>query len=132
MKIITTSKEYNPLLKRKEITFEVNHEKAGGTPTRLDVRKELATALKIDIDLVYIKKMTTRTGTRIAVGTANAYDSTEQAKLVESKHILVRNAPPKKPEETKEAAEKLEETETAEKKEKIETTEKKEEKKRDS
>jgi len=129
MKISTTSKEYNPLLKRKEITFEVNHEKAGGTPTRLEVRKELATALKMDIDLVYIKKMTTRTGTRIAVGTANAYDSTEQAKLVESKHILVRNAPPKKPEETKEAAEKLEETETAEKKEKAETAEEKEEKK---
>jgi len=89
MKIITTSKEYNPLLKRKEITFEVNHEKAGGTPTRLDVRKELATLLKMDIDLVYIKKMTTKTGTRIAVGTANAYDSAEQAKLVESKHTLL-------------------------------------------
>ena len=124
-----TSKEYNPLLKRKEITFEVNHEKTGGTPARLDVRKELATALKLDIDLVYIKKMTTKTGTRIAVGTANAYDSAEQAKLVESKHILVRNTPLKKPEETKQVVEKLEEAETAEKKEKTEETEKKEEKK---
>lgn len=129
MKISITSKEYNPLLKRKEITFKVNHEKAGGTPTRLEARKEIAAVLKMDIDLVYVRKMTTKTGTRIAVGTANAYDSAEHAKLVESKHILARNAPPKKPEEKKEAVEKLEETKTAEKKEKVETTDKKEEKK---
>jgi ribosomal protein S24E len=129
MKITITSRENNPLLKRKEIAFEVNHEKTGGTPARFEVRKELATMLKIDVNLVYLKKVTTKTGTRIAVGLANAYDTPEQAKIVEAKHILARNAPPKKPEEKKEEAETKEEVKTVEKEEKAETTETKEEKK---
>ena len=32
----------------------------------------------------------------IAIGTANIYDTVEQAKLVESKHIILRNQPPEK------------------------------------
>ena len=35
----------------------------------------------------------------VTVGEANAYDSAEQAKLVEPKHIIARNAVPEKPEE---------------------------------
>ena len=126
MKITITSRENNPLLKRKEIAFEVNHEKTGGTPARLEVRKELATMLKVDVDRVYVKKITTKTGTRIAVGLANAYNSPEQAKIVEAKYLLARNAPPKKPEEKKEEAEKAEEVKTVEKKEKPEKIETKE------
>lgn len=135
MKINITSQEYNPLLKRKEITFEVKHEKTGGTPPRFEVRKELATMLKMDSVRVYVKRMTTKTGTRTALGTANAYDSIEQAKLVEPQHIIERNAPPKKPEEKKEAVEKKKKAEKGEKpkkkekEEKVETTEKKKEKK---
>lgn len=129
MKITITSRENNPLLKRREIAFEVNHEKTGGTPTRFEVRKELAAMLKIDVDRVCVKKIMTKTGTRTAVGLANAYDSSEQARIVEAKHLLARNAPPKKPEEKKEEAEKAKEEKTVEKKEKAETIETKEEKK---
>ncbi|UCE29786.1 MAG: hypothetical protein JSV85_03485, partial [Candidatus Bathyarchaeota archaeon] len=117
MKIKITSQKHNPLLKRKEITFRVNHEKTGSTPTRLEVRKELAATLKMDMDVVYVKRMITKTGTRIAVGTATAYDSAEQVNLVEPKHILARHAPPKKPEKQEEAAEKLEKLGTVEEKE---------------
>jgi len=35
-----------------------------------------------------------------AVGEANAYDSVEQAKIVEPKHIVARNVPPKQSEES--------------------------------
>ena len=38
----------------------------------------------------------------IAVGEANAYDSIEQAKLLEPKHIVARNAPPEKAEKKEE------------------------------
>lgn len=129
MKITITSRENNPLLRRKEIAFEVNHEKTGGTPARFDVRKELAAVLKMDIDRVYVKKMVTKTGTRTAFGLANAYDSTEQAKIVEAKHLLARNTPPKKSEKEEEAPDKMKEKEEGAKKplEKEEETEKQEE-----
>lgn len=99
MKVKIVSQEHNPLLKRKEIVFEVEHEETGGTPSRFSVRKELASKLKNDLELVYVKELKTKTGTLTAVGEANAYDSIEQAKLLEPKYIIARNAPPEKPEE---------------------------------
>ncbi len=113
MKIKIVSKEQNPLLKRKEVTFRIEHAQNGGTPTRFEVRKELATLLKTDLELVYVKQVETKTGTMIAIGEANAYDSIEQAKLMEPKHIIARNATPEKPEESQtpeEATEKEEES----------------------
>ncbi|KPV62596.1 MAG: 30S ribosomal protein S24e [Candidatus Bathyarchaeota archaeon BA2] len=99
MKVKISSEEYNPLLKRKEVAFEVEHRDTGGTPSRFEIKKRLASLLKIDPELVYVKKMETKTGTMIAVGEANAYDSAEQAKLVEPEHIIARNAPPEKQKE---------------------------------
>ena len=99
MKLKIISKEQNPLLKRKEVTFSVEHAQTGGTPTRVEVRKQLATLLKTDLELVYVKHVETKTGTMVAIGEANAYDSIEQAKLMEPKHIIARNATPEKPEE---------------------------------
>jgi len=102
MKLKIVSKEQNPLMKRKEVTFSVEHAQTGGTPTRVEVRKQLATLLKTKLELVYVKQLETKTGTMVAVGEANAYDSIEQAKLMEPKHIIARNATtPEKPEETK-------------------------------
>lgn len=102
MKVKIVSREYNPLLKRKEVIFEVEHSDTRGTPLRLEVRKELASKLKTSLDLVYVRKVETKTGTMIAVGEANAYDSVEQAKLLEPKHIVARNVPPEKAEEKEE------------------------------
>jgi len=116
MKVKIISKEYNPLLKRKEVTFKVEHAETGGTPNRFEVKKQLAALLKADLELVYVRKMETKTGTTTAVGEADAYDSVEQAKIVEPKHIVARNVPPKQseepqtPEKPKEREEKKEET----------------------
>lgn len=108
MKITITSKERNPLLKRREVVFEVDHKDTGSTPPRLEVRKELAALLKADPECVYVKRMVTKTGLMVAVGEANAYDRVEDAKLVEPKYIVARNQPPEKPKEV-ESAEKVEE-----------------------
>lgn len=97
MKVKIISKESNPLLKRTEIAFEVRHGEKEGTPPRLEVRKELAAALKADLQLVYIKKIETKSGATTTTGEANIYNSLEQAKLVEPKYIFVRNVPPEKP-----------------------------------
>ena len=95
---IVTQKD-NKLLKRREIIFEVEHEETGGTPPRLQVRKMLAPMLNADPQLVYVKKFETKTGTRIALGEANAYETVEQAKLIEPEYIIKRNSPSEKPKE---------------------------------
>lgn len=109
MKGKVVSEDYNPLLKRKEVVFKIEHGQKAGTPPRLEARKMLAKLLKIDVDVVYIKKMETKTGTMATVGTADVYDSVEQAKLVEPEYIITRNTPPEKPE--KEITEKTEKQE---------------------
>ncbi|MEM2988177.1 MAG: 30S ribosomal protein S24e [Candidatus Bathyarchaeia archaeon] len=99
MKIKIISKKYNPLLKRNEIIFQVEHEQTRGTPPRLEVKKALAETLKTDPNLVFVKKMETKTGTMTALGNANAYETLEQARLVEPDYIIKRNQPPEKPKE---------------------------------
>ena len=106
MKLKIVSKEQNPLMKRKEVTFSIEHAQTGGTPTRVEVRKQLATLLKTDLDLVYVKQLETKTGTMVTIGEANAYDSVEQAKLVEPEHIIARNAIPEEKREEAQASEK--------------------------
>jgi small subunit ribosomal protein S24e len=107
MKVNITSQQYNPLLKRKEVTFEIGHEETKGTPPRVEARKALAENLKANVDLVYVRKMQTKTGTMKAKGEANIYDSIEQAKLVEPQHVIERNVPSeKKAKDTKKTEEK--------------------------
>ena len=95
---IITSKQ-NPLLKRREVQFKIEHGAQSKTPARLEVKKALAAELKIGEELVFVKDMRTLTGTGTAVGHANAYETAEQAKIVEPDYIMKRNSPPEKPEE---------------------------------
>jgi len=111
MNLKIVSKEQNPLMKRKEIIFRIEHAQTGGTPTRDEVRKQLAALLKTELELVYIKQIETKTGTMVAIGEANAYDSIEQAKLMEPKHIIARNATPEEPKEAQTPEEPTEEEE---------------------
>jgi len=111
MEIKITQQQYNSLLKRREIAFEVEHTQTKGTPARLEIRKTLAETLKTNPEVVYVKRIETKAGTMLAIGEANAYDSVEQAKLVEPKYIITRNLPKEK----KEAAEKPEAPKPAEK-----------------
>jgi len=116
MEIKITQQQYNPLLKRREIAFQVEHTQTKSTPTRLEIRKSLAEMLKTNPEAVYVKRIVTKAGTMLATGEANAYDSVEQAKLVEPKYIIARNMPkeekgptekpesPKQPEKTEQPA----------------------------
>ena len=111
MKVNIISKEQNPLMKRTEVTFSVDHAQTGGTPTRVDVGNQLASLLKTKPELVYLKNLKTKRGTMVAVGEANVYDSIEQAILMEPKHLIVRNALPEKPEDSQAPEEATEEKE---------------------
>ncbi|MEM3054449.1 MAG: 30S ribosomal protein S24e [Candidatus Bathyarchaeia archaeon] len=96
MEIKILSEMENPLLKRKEAVFQVEHNQTGCTPSRTEVKEALAKTLKKDANLVFIKKMETKTGTRIAIGIANIYDSVEHAKHIEPEYIVKRNMPAEK------------------------------------
>ena len=99
MKVNIISKEQNPLLKRKEITFSVDHAENGGTPSRVEITEQLAILVKTKPELIFVKNMETKTGKMVAVGEANVYDSIEDGKLTEPKHVIARNAPPEKQKE---------------------------------
>jgi small subunit ribosomal protein S24e len=114
MKVRIVSKEQNPLLKRQEIAFRIEHDQDGGTPTRGEVRNQLASILKTDLELVYIRQLETKTGTTVAVGEANTYETVEQAKLIEPKHIITRNTPKEKPKNSEDAPTEEEPTEIEE------------------
>jgi len=94
MDIRITSERQNPMLKRREVSFQVEHEETGSTPSRPEMRKAVAAALKADESMVFVKRFETKTGTSTAVGVANVYDSMEQAKLIEPEYIVKRNIPP--------------------------------------
>ena len=96
MEVKILQQKENPLLKRKEIRFEVKHD-AVSTPPRLEIRRAVADALRAKIDLLFIKKYETGPGMQTATGIANLYDTTEQAKLIEPEYIYKRNVPPPPP-----------------------------------
>src|SRR5512139_3041232 len=98
MEIKITSTKENPLLKRREVTFTIDHGPSGKTPGRLEVRKAVAGEAKTSTDLVFVLKIETKTGTSTALGFANVYESAEQAKLVEPEYIEQRNNPKPKEE----------------------------------
>ena len=101
---IVTAKD-NPLLKRKEVAFRVEHGVQVKTPSRLEVKRAVANELKVGEELVFVERMRTLTGTGTAVGVANVYSGLEQAKRIEPNHIVKRNLPePEKPKEEKTGA----------------------------
>ena len=92
---LTTTKQ-NPLIGRKEVTFEVQEP---STPSRSEVRREIAVLLKVDFDRVWVRHIETRSGTNVTVGLAHVYDDAKKAFEVEPQHIINRNQKPAKQEE---------------------------------
>ncbi len=99
MQVKIDSTKDNPLLKRKEVGFTIIQGPKEKTPQRLEVKKAVAVELKIGDDVVFVKRMNTKTGTNITKGVANVYQSVDQAKIVEPGYIRKRNSPPEKPKE---------------------------------
>lgn len=87
----------NPLLHRKEISFEVNHEKSP-TPRKAEIKTKIAATYTADPDLIQIISMKIKTNAWKTVGTAHIYSSLEDAKRIIPKHLLQREAPKVKPE----------------------------------
>lgn len=99
---------YNPLLKRKEVRVEVDHD-AAGTPTRTDLRKAIATKYNTKTENVYVLDIDTKTGTQVASCAVEVYDDPQTAQRTVPKYIQIRNLPPDERKRVKEELAKKEE-----------------------
>ena len=99
---------YNPLLKRKEVNIEVDHERQG-TPSRLELRKAVASKYNTKPENVYVVDMETRTGTQNSLCAVEVYDDAEIAKQTVPKYIQTRNLPPEERKKIREQEAKKEE-----------------------
>ena len=72
MKLDLTSVKKNPLLNRQEVEFKVEQ---AATPSRSNIRVGIAVALKTDLNQVYVREITTKTGSH----------------TIEPKYIVERN-----------------------------------------
>lgn len=120
MEFKVTHEDYNALLKRKEISAEVDHDKAG-TPSRAEIRKAVASKYGAKVETVYVIDVQTKTGTQGAVCEVQVYDDQEAAQKTVPRYVQTRHLPP---EERKRVRE--EEAKKAEAKPKAEKAEKKE------
>ena len=100
MKVEIAEKVENPLLKRAEIKFRVDHS-GGPTPKRLDVRAQLASQLGVPEELVVIDKLASMYGRQMASGIARVYGSREGLEELEPKYLLTRGLPAEAKEEAK-------------------------------
>jgi len=91
LKLEIEGKKDNLLLERLEVNFRVDHE-GGATPTREEVRDQLAKALKVEKSTIIVDEIRTEFGKQMSSGYAKVYKSVESAKKLERDHLLVRNA----------------------------------------
>lgn len=108
MKLELTSTKNNPIMGRKELAFRIEEP---STPNRAEVRREIAVAMRTDVDKVYVRSLSTTSGTRVTAGVAHVYNDAAKALEIEPKYIVARNNPT-------EEAEKAEETPKPEEKSK--------------
>lgn len=101
MEIRILSQTENPLLRRREVTVEVDQGK-GGTPDRTAVRKAIASRLNAKPETVYVVKMQTLTGMHRTICNVDVYESPDIAKTVLPSYVVERNFPSEKKEEKKE------------------------------
>ncbi len=112
---------YNPLLKRKEVRVEVDHD-AGGTPSRVDLRKAIAAKYNTKPENVYVLDIETKTGTQSASCAIEVYDDPQSAQRTVPKYIQVRNLPPDERKRVREQEAKKEEAKPKAEKPKPEKT----------
>jgi len=102
MEIKVSNEFYNPLLKRKEITLEIEHT-GEGTPQRFDIRKRMASKLNAKIENVFVVSLDTSTGLQRSICALQVYDDSRAASSTVPEHVATRNLPPEERAKVKEA-----------------------------
>jgi ribosomal protein S24E len=102
MEIKVSNESYNPLLKRKEITLQIDHT-GEGTPQRFDIRKRMASKLNAKIENVFVISLDTSTGLQRTTCALQVYDDSRAASSAVPEHVATRNLPPEERVKAKEA-----------------------------
>ncbi len=93
MEFKVSNEVYNPLLKRKEISLEIDH-KGQGTPQRFEVRKRAASKFGAKIENVFVTHLRTSTGLERTICSLQIYDDTASANSTVPEHLGIRNLSP--------------------------------------
>ncbi len=88
MKLELTSTKINKVVGRKELSFKIDE---ASTPSRADVRRDIAVLMRTEPDNVYVRELKTKTGTRMVTGVAHVYNDAAAAISAEPKYIVTRN-----------------------------------------
>ncbi len=96
--IQVTGVKENPLLHRKELTFEIEH-LGQSTPNRLEVRDKLAALQTVDAELTFIKLMKPVFSMPRIQGTAFIYEDKATAQRLEPTYFKIRQMPKEQREE---------------------------------
>jgi small subunit ribosomal protein S24e len=94
-KVEIIEEKKNPLIKRKEIKFRVEHFGAG-TPNRLEIKKKVAAMKNASEKLTIIRKIQNFFGNSSNIGFANIYENSKELQHFEPFFIQVRNLPKEK------------------------------------
>jgi small subunit ribosomal protein S24e len=97
MKLDIKERKDDSLFGRERVDFNVIYD--GKTPSRLDLKKQLSTQLKVDEKLVVVRKVDQKFGDASAKCEAIVYKDESSLKSLEKKKYVTKNTVP---EETKE------------------------------
>ena len=102
MEIDIFEEKENKLLNRKEIKFYVDYD-GEATPKVLDIKSKLVALLNTKKELLVVDNVQPHYGEPKALGYAKIYDTVEDLKYIEAKHVIEKNAESNDaPEETEE------------------------------
>jgi len=91
MKVEISEASERKLIGRKDVDFVVTLEKPGPTPTISEVRKLVTAKGGFDSGGTVVVKLVHRTGTQEVRGLAHVYQSEEEVKKWEPKHVMIAN-----------------------------------------
>jgi len=89
MNIQITKDDKKPLLKRRTLIGKVGYE--GKTPSRMELRKEIAHKLNAKEELVIVKQMKPDYGSQSAHFKIDIYDDADAMKAIEQDYMLTRH-----------------------------------------
>ena len=90
MEIDIFEEKENKLFNRKEIKFYVDYD-GEATPKVLDIKSKLVALLNAKKDVVVVDNVQPHYGEPKALGYAKVYDTVEDLKYIETKHVLAKN-----------------------------------------
>ena len=93
MEIEFVEEKENKLFNRKEIKFYVDYD-GEATPKVLDIKSKLVALLNTKKDLIVVDNVQPHYGEPKALGYAKVYDTVEDLKYIETKHVLAKNEEP--------------------------------------